>query len=204
MTDYFSILDQPRRPWLDPEVLKKQFLALSTAVHPDRVHNASDGEKQAAQHRYAELNLAYNQLRQPKERLQHLLELETGAKPRQVQQVPAELTEFFFQIGQLLRQTDAFLTNKAATPSPLLQVQLFETGQSWTEKLTELQRQVHARQGWLLENLRRLDEEWVRNASTQQQDRCGMLRRLEDLYRLFSYFARWESQIQERIVQLSF
>jgi hypothetical protein len=30
------------------------------------------------------------------------------------------------------------------------------------------------------------------------------LGRLEELYRLFGYFARWSEQIQERVVQLSF
>src|SRR5215472_9636832 len=76
MVDYFALLDEPRRPWLDAEPLKEKFLALSATVHPDRVHNLSETERAAAQERYTELNAAYQCLREPKERLHHLLELE--------------------------------------------------------------------------------------------------------------------------------
>jgi hypothetical protein len=127
-----------------------------------------------------------------------LLELETGTKPQQVQEVPADLMEFFFQVGQLFKQTDSFLAEKAKTSSPLLQVQLFETAQDWTEKLNALQQQLNARQERLVTELKELDERWVDVA-----DRTSMLGRMEELYRLFSYFARWQSQIQEKIVQLS-
>jgi DnaJ-domain-containing protein 1 len=198
MTDYFSLLAEPRRPWLDPESLKKKFLTLSAAVHPDRVHNSGEEEKTAAQRRYTDLNQAYNHLRNPKERLQHLLELETGTKPQQVQQVPADLMEFFFQVARVFKQTDSFLAEKAKTSSPLLQVQLFETAQDWTEKLNALQQQLNAKQEGLVAELKTLDARWDDVA-----DRTFMLRRLEELYRLFSYFARWQSQIQEKIVQLS-
>jgi DnaJ-domain-containing protein 1 len=198
MTDYFSVLAEPRRPWLDPESLKKKFTTLSAAVHPDRVHNSGEEEKNAAQRRYTELNQAYQHLRNPKERLQHLIELETGTKPQQVQQVPTDLMEFFFQVGRLFKQTDSFLAEKAKTSSPLLQVQLFETAQDWTEKLNALQRQLNSRQERLVAELKELDERWVDVTS-----RSLMLGRLEELYRLFSYFARWQSQIQEKVVQLS-
>jgi len=36
MTDYFALLDEPRRPWLDVSSLKQKFLARSSEVHPDR------------------------------------------------------------------------------------------------------------------------------------------------------------------------
>jgi DnaJ-domain-containing protein 1 len=198
MTDYFAVLAEPRRPWLDPESLKKKFLIVSAAVHPDRVHNSGEEEKNAAQRRYTELNQAYHHLRNPKERLQHLIELETGTKPQQIQQVPTDLMEFFFQVGQLFKQTDSFLAEKAKTSSPLLQVQMFETAQNWTEKLNTLQQQLNARQERLVTELKELDDRWVDVAN-----RTSMLGRLEELYRLFSYFTRWQSQIQEKVVQLS-
>jgi curved DNA-binding protein CbpA len=203
MTDYFSLLGEARRPWLDPDSLKKKFLTLSANVHPDRVHNADQVQKIEAQQHYTELNQAYNQLRNPKDRLQHLLELETGAKPQQVQQVPADLMAFFFEVGQLFKETDAFLLQKAKTSSPLLQVRLFETGQSWVEKLNALQQQLSSRQESLLAQLKQEDDRWIGNTGPEQPDRPAMLGRLEELYRLFSYFARWQSQIQEKILQLS-
>ena len=74
MNDCFALLNEPRRPWLDTESLKTKFFSLSAAFHPDRVHGGTQAEKSAAQQRYAELNAAYNRLRDPKERLLHFLE----------------------------------------------------------------------------------------------------------------------------------
>src|SRR5438552_2017449 len=68
MTDAFVLLDEPRRPWLDAEALKQKFLPLSGASHPDRIHSAPEAEKQAATSHYAELNAAYNTLREPRDR----------------------------------------------------------------------------------------------------------------------------------------
>ena len=45
MTDSFSLLNEPRRPWLDAGALKQKFLPLSSAAHPDRTHNAPEAEK---------------------------------------------------------------------------------------------------------------------------------------------------------------
>ena len=203
MSDYFSLLEEPHRPWLDPDALKKKFLNLSASVHPDRVHTASVEEKKAADRQYAELNQAYNQLRRPKERLQHLLELETGSKPVQVQQIPADLMGFFIEVGQLLKGTDAFLAEKARKTSPLLQVGLLEAGQTWMDKLKALQQQLNSRQKELITELQAIDARWVGPGKSDPVSRATMLRRLEQLYRLFSYYARWEEQIQERIVQLA-
>ena len=88
MTDYFALLNEPRRPWIEPETLKAKFLALAAGIHPDRIHNADELEKAGATHRYAELNTAYNCLAEPKSRLRHLLELELGTKPEDIQQIP--------------------------------------------------------------------------------------------------------------------
>ena len=60
--NHFELLDQPRRPWLDPVELKTKFLSLSGSCHPDRLHNATAAEKQSATDRYAALNAAYRQL----------------------------------------------------------------------------------------------------------------------------------------------
>src|SRR5688572_1414187 len=112
MTDYFAVLDEPRRAWLDPEALKAKFLSLSATVHPDRVHGQSDAERKAAQDRYTQFNAAYQCLRDTKSRLQHLLELERGGKLQDVQQIPPETMDLFFQVGKLCREADDFLARK--------------------------------------------------------------------------------------------
>jgi curved DNA-binding protein CbpA len=203
MVDCYALLDEPRRPWIDPEALKQKFLSLSAVVHPDRVHQAGAAEKQAAQRRYAELNAAYNRLREPRGRLRHLLELELGALPADIQQIPPQLVDLFMEVGQLNRDADAVLKEKSSISSPLLKVQLFERNQVWTEKLIALQNKLNDCTSRLLTELKAIDSEWA--AKPDDADVRGqLLQRLEDLYRLLGYFGRWTSQIQERIVRLAF
>ena len=200
VTDYFALLAEPRRPWLDSDSLKQKFLALSADAHPDRVHNANASEKEAAQQRYTALNTAYGCLREPKDRLRHLLELEMGEKPKDIQSIPSDLMDFFMEVSQICRQTDSFLAEKNASASPLLQVQMFERSQEWTEKLMALQKALNSRREQLESELKILDAGWK---VAERQD-AAVLQRLEVIYRLFSYYARWDGQIQERIVQLAF
>jgi DnaJ-domain-containing protein 1 len=204
MIDKFALLSEPRSPWGDPEVLKQKFIALSSEVHPDRVHNHSEQEKVAANQRYSELNAAYNCLREPKDRLQHLLELELGAKPKDIQRIPDGMMEEFFEVGKLCKQVDAFLSEKEKISSPLLKVQLFERGLEWTDKLNLLQQKIKARRDTLIGELQSMSSTWTTDASHSNANRQHSLEHLEEIYRLLSYFARWSAQIQERVVQLSF
>lgn len=199
MIDYFALLDEPRRPWLEPELLKRKFLALSATVHPDRVHNLGEAERAAAQERYTELNAAYNCLREPKDRLRHLLQLELGAMPKEIQRIPSELMDLSLEIGQQCREVDAFLGEKTRATSPLLQVKFFERGQEYSEMLQALHQRVSALNEELIEKLKRIDSAWQ-----SAEPRTALLPQLEELYRLFSYFTRWNSQLQERSVRLSF
>ena len=206
MTDNFALLDEPRRPWIDPEALKQKFLALSAQVHPDRVHNAPATERQAADRRYSELNGAYNCLREPKERVRHLLELERGAKPADIQNVPSETTDLFFEIGRLCREADAFLGEKARAGSPILKAQWFERSRDCLEKIHAMQQKINARRDELLAELKTLNPAWESAAGKPARRETVPLpfERLEEIYRLFGYFGRWREQIQERSVQLSF
>ena len=198
MSDHFALLNEPRRPWLEPETLKEKFLALSAAAHPDRVHHLSPAERENAQQHYTELNAAYNSLREPRLRLRHLLELELGRKPSDLTQVPDDLMELFFVTGRALREADAFLTEKEQALSPLIKVQLFERGMDWTEALGKLQQQIGTRRAALVEELKMLDAVWSSPPAP------ATLARLENLYRLFSYFDRWLAQLSERSARLSF
>jgi DnaJ-domain-containing protein 1 len=200
MVDYFALLDELRRPWLDADLLKRKFLALSATVHPDKIHSAPDAEKNAAAKNFAELNAAYNCLAAPKLRLLHLLELELGAKPRDIQQIPNSLADVFAEVAAICREADHFLAEKARASSPLLQVQFFERAQEWIEKLNAIQKKLAVLHDQLLAGLKSLDSEWTTGDSAA---RHALLDHLEKLYRLFSYFNRWNAQIQERIVQLT-
>jgi len=200
MTDYFALFNEPRRPWLDAEALKQKFLAESAIVHPDRVHNLGETERAAAQEHYTELNTAYNCLREPKERLQHLLQLELGALPKDIQRIPSDLMDLSLEVGKACREADAFLAEKARVTSPLLQVTFFERGQEFADKLQVIRQRVNSLSERLTEELQQIDAAWQSGGVPRE----ALLQRLEELYRLFSYFARWSGQLQERVVRLSF
>jgi DnaJ-domain-containing protein 1 len=201
MTDNFALFNETRRPWLDADLLKQKFLALSANLHPDRIHSASESDRAAATKKFTELNAAFNCLVEPKLRLLHLLELELGAKPKDIQTIPSALADLFAEVSMVCRSADGFLAEKGKVTSPLLQVQLFERGQDWVEKLNVLQRKLNELRDKLTEELKSLDAQWISaNAASCKE----FLPRLEELYRLFGYFNRWNGQIQERVVQLSF
>jgi DnaJ-domain-containing protein 1 len=201
MVDCFALLEQPRRPWLDPDSLKQHFLAASAAVHPDRVHQASEAVKKKAQAQYTELNAAYNQLREPRDRLRHLLELELGQRPADVQQIPPQLANLFLEISRLSQEADKLAKDQAAFTSPLLRVQYFPRAQEMIAKLTVLQQQLSTHTNQLLAELKHIDSAWVANDAAARR---ALLVRLEELYPLFGYFGRWSAQIQERINRLFF
>jgi len=205
MTDYFALLGVPRRPWIELDSLKARFFSLSAEVHPDKVHEAPEPEKRAAHERYTELNAAYNTLREPKERLRHLLELERSQKPKQVQEVPSAALELFGQVAKACREADSFLAERLKVSSPLLKVRMFECSQEWIEKLKALQQQIILRRDELFEELKQLNAAWekIPHRATGQQSVPLPLDRMEDLYRALSFITRWMGQIQERLVNLA-
>jgi curved DNA-binding protein CbpA len=205
MTDAFALLHEPRRPWLDPEALKQRFFPLAAEEHPDRIHSATEPEKQQANARYAELNAAHNTLREPRDRLLHLLELESGAKPKDVQRIPPGTMDLFVEIGQLCRDVDAFISQRANVTSPLVKVQMFQRSMEWTDKLQALQQRINAKRDELAGELQQMNGLWDAAPPIGSPERAAALplERLEQIYRVFSYIARWTEQVQERLVQLA-
>jgi hypothetical protein len=205
MTDHFAVLNQPRRPWLDPEELKQRFHTLSARSHPDRFHQAGEPERQTAHDRHLELNTAYAVLREPRDRLAHLLELERGERPKPVQEIPPGMMDLFTAIGPVLSDTDALLAEKAAATSPLLQVRLMERALDWTGRIQALQRTLGGQTAALLAELQSLNPAWEAVADRTGPDRLGALplERLELIHRTLGYLTRWSAQLQERLVQLS-
>ena len=206
MTDYFAMLDEPRRPWLDPGLLKTRFLKLAAQFHPDRVHTATESDQGTAHRRFAELNAAYNCLRQPRERLLHLLELERGVRPDGVQKISSSTMDLFTEVSRHCREADVLLAARANVTSPLLNVQLFERGTALTEKLNSLLPPLNVRREALIEQMKNLNMAWESAPPVGTPTRVEALpcNRLERIYRELSFLTRWSEQIQERVVQLSF
>lgn len=205
MIDYFGLLGEPRRPWLEPQALKARFLSVSIQTHPDRVHNESSFTRKAATDTYADLNAAYACLRETKTRLQHLLELEQGSKPKAVQEGPPGMMDVFTQVSQLCRLVDGFLAERNGLHSPLLRVQGFEKGFEWIDKLNALNKQLATRLNELTAELQRMNAVWDEAPPLGSPARLSALplERLEQVCQLCGYLTRWMTQIQERLVQLS-
>jgi DnaJ-domain-containing protein 1 len=205
VVDYYALLSEPRHPWIDLEQLKNRFIESSTELHPDRVHGKSSEEKQAAQARYTEINGAYQCLLQPRDRLAHLLELESGRKPAAIQTAPAPLMNLFLEVGELCREVDKFLEEKRAARSPLLLVSLFEHGQGLADKINLLQQRLRQLSAENEAGLRKQNRIWEKAPPLGDSRRVGALplAELEEYYRAFSYVSRWCAQLQERLVQLA-
>ena len=205
MDDAFSLFGEPRRPWLEPEPLKRLFLDRSSPIHPDRVHSTSPEEKAKANSTYAALNAAHAVLREPKDRLALLLELERASPLKDIQRIPPGTMDLFVEVGQTCRDVDGFLAEKAATTSPMVKLRLFERGMDWVDRLNELQRKISQRREELFGELKGMNALWEKAPPVGSPDRLAALplERLEEIYRVLSYVARWTGQIQERIVALS-
>ena len=205
MTDSFALLGEPRRPWLDPEALKARVVPMLASTHPDRVHGGTGAEKQAATARHSELNAAYNTLREPRERLLHLYELEAGERPKDIQRIPPGTMDLFVEVGQCCRDLDEFLQRKAVATSPMLRLSLMQEGLDQLDRLQALQGRVNARRKHLEADLKALNATWESAPPEGSEGRRESLplEQLEQVYRSMSYVARWTEQIQERLVSLA-
>ncbi len=105
MTDYFALLDQPRRPWLDPEELKQVFHARKRwQTHPDAQTEPGGNET------FTQLNEAYQVLRDPKRRLHHLLSLEGSVPPtKNVSSASRTSKQLFPVVAALMQEIDGLV-----------------------------------------------------------------------------------------------
>ena len=194
--DYFALLDEPRKPWIDTGLLKDKFKEMSARYHPDKFPQATPEERERISARYAELNAAYQCLSHTRDRLLHLIELETGKPPSDVQRIPPGTSDLFMQIGQTCAQAAAFLEKQPQTDSPILKAKRFVEQMEWTDKLTDFQNQLQGISDKLEEELKRMNTDMENGAPLP-------LERLEEIYRSTSYINRWTDQIREKIVQLA-
>jgi len=201
MTDHFAVLGQPRRPWLDAEELKETFHKHASAVHPDRVHEQDATTREAAEARHTELNAAYQCLRNPKLRLEHLL-LERGSKPGDLRTIPDDVVQFFSEVGAVLRDTNALLAEKSQATPAIMRAGQIGKAMPLLEKISRLQTAIQMRLDGVTQELRALDGDWdacLRDPARRET----ALATADKLYHLFGFFERWASQLQERSFQLT-
>lgn len=195
MTDYFALLELPRSPWLEVAAIKERFATKSGPVHPDRVHQADDATRTAATQRYAELNAAQQCLADTRQRLRHLIELETGQPPSDVGVVPPHISELFFKVGQSLRTADELVRQKQAATSPMVQAQVMRLVMDRMEGLREVIGELEQRRS-------KLDDQ-CRALGANPAERDTFIPILTELHRDYSYLNRWLEQLRERLLQLT-
>jgi molecular chaperone HscB len=101
--DYFSLLELPRKLWIEMPALEQKFLQLSWKLHPDKFVNRSEEEKELSLQLSSELNDAYRALRDPIARVEYLLAIEGERKEgEKKQQAPPELLEEVFELNESL------------------------------------------------------------------------------------------------------
>ena len=191
MTDFFALLGEPRRPFVDPERVKDTFHRLSRSEHPDQTTGGADADA-----RFSALNQAQQTLRDHKARLRHLLALEhpeiqtSGPAP-----VPAGLADQFAPVHELLRRLDAFLPRKAAASGALARALLAREEGDLRAESRECLAHLENQHAAALLDLRGFDALW-----NPRPDDAAV--RLLDFHGRFAYLSRWIAQLRERLFQL--
>jgi hypothetical protein len=177
MTDYFALLGEPRRPWLDPAKLKEKYFARSRAAVAD-----------------AELNEAFRILSDPKLRLQHFLTLE-GVQLTPGRAVPPAVAELFWNAGTLLREIERWLLQNGEATGVLARALLSSERMRLEGKLEKLEEELNALYEAELAQLRQID---AANAGPPNE-----LAKLIELYDSISYLTRLREQTTEKRFRLS-
>ena len=191
MTDYFALLGEVRRPWIDSNKLRQKYHRLTLQLHPDRGsrNQASSDDTDSL----AELNEAFRVLRDPKLRLQHLLRLE-NATPVAARPVPPALANLFWDTGASLKNLDAILEKQSSTSrlTQILSKSEIADAEMQTREILDRLRSLYNE---ALDKVRRTDPLWL-------ADPAANVSTLVDLYDSFSYLCRLIEQVNERLFRL--
>ena len=187
MPDHFATLDQPRRPWLDPEALRECFHRAAAQHHPDA---AGGGDE-----RFAALNAAYATLREPAPRLRHLMELAAPDLLARPAVIPPALGDLFMQLAARRRAAETFLQKRSAASSPLARALLAAEQSALRLDLDTALAQLTTSHDTALAELRALDTAWPSHTPAD-------LETLATLQARFAFLAKWTAQLREDLFKL--
>jgi curved DNA-binding protein CbpA len=186
MTDYFALLRQPHRPHLDDDATEQAFRERARVLHPD-----ADGANKTEE--FAQLNTAFNVLRDPSLRLRHLLELE-GVSPAKELLVP-ELAGLFSQAAEISHQAKAEIAKNRSSDSAIARsVARLKRSQICTQLISVLQ-ELEANRLQARRDLEDLNEIW-------DKDRAAAVGKIMQLQQRFTMLQRWLATLQELQFQL--
>jgi curved DNA-binding protein CbpA len=187
MIDYFALLGETQRPWLDPDALKAKYHTLTASQHPDVAGATAD---------FAEINRAYQTLSDPAARLRHLLDLESPAAMSRTQPVPEDIAAFFTPVAATRQAVETLLKKHAAAASPLARALLSSEQYQVQDSLEQTIAALQQKQETLLLNLREADALW-------QSDRQAALAALPELWQSLGYLAKWLATLRESLFRLA-
>jgi DnaJ-domain-containing protein 1 len=188
MTDSFALLDEPRRPWLDPEALKEKIHKLSVVHHPDVARD--DGSN------FTALNAAYKTLHDPKTRVRHLLELEFPGALATHLEIPPDIARLFETMTRERQSVASFLEKKARLSTPLELALIASEQVELMAVLERLRALLEQKQEGILVQLKFVDAVW-------EDDRERSGKTLLDIYQSVSYVGKWIDQIREDLLKMS-
>lgn len=180
MRDYFAVLGESRQPWLDLEKLDQRYRELSLTTHPDRLSGDAPGDES-----FAAVSEAYRVLKDPKQRIQHLLQLE-GLELGKDGSVPQTLLPLFSRIGDFIARSTKLWQRRGESPNALSKSVLHV-------EIVALQQEVEA----LLHDaktLLRQTEEASRSLNDSWQSKPE---ELAGVYSLFGFLTPWITQLEE-------
>lgn len=189
MTDYFALLQQPRRPWLNAQRLKEKYIQITIAMHPDgQMQKPGEGKPVVD---FADTNEAFRVLVDPKLRLQHLLKLE--GMPTGNDTVPDTLADVFLETGTLIQEIDLLISRVTgnALSKALREPEILEKRQLTADLVDKLEKMYQG----ALKELEDLDRLWTSTHKIEQE--------LTALSSKLAYLTRWLAQLEERKFQLS-
>lgn len=188
MRDCFELIGLPRRPWLEGKDLKERLHRLTGEHHPDVAGGSGD--------RLQEINGAYSILREPRNRITHLLELEGLEIEPKGNSVPPAIAKAFMDTGTVLQGLERFLAKEEKAVSPIARAALagekFEAIDLVESQIAELAGAESA----LLDELKTIDAKW-------EDGKVEAAPRLAEIADSLAFFGKWMAQLREGLFKLS-
>jgi len=188
MTDHFQALSLPRRAALREEALAEAYFLKSRESHPDH-----GGVEAVA----AQVNAAYETLRQPDKRLKHLLEIAAPDAGKAWRTVPLDeaLMALFARLGAAMAASGMFLDKKTKAQSALARALLANEEFQQRDVLEKIGEEIQAHQNLIEAQLPELDSKLEAVPEQAWREVAALQARL-------AYLAKWQAQVRERLLQL--
>ena len=187
MTDYFALLRQPHQPHLDDRALEHAFHERARLLHPDAA-GANEGAE------FAQLNTAFNVLRDPRLRLRHLLELESVTPAKEL--LAPELVKLFSRAAEISHRAKAEIGKKPGSDSAIARsVAQLKRSQIRAELVAVL-RELEANKAGAESDLEDLNAIW-------DMERATAIAEVMHLQQRFTVLHRWMDTLGELQFELA-